>query len=64
MRVVVWTAYDDWVIYVEYQNWLGEATEKQLALQAALFNPKAIVIKGDSSKGTEQDVEEEFIATF
>ena len=64
MRVVVWTAYDDQVIYVEYQNWLGEATEEQLALQEALLNPKAIVIKGDSSESTEQDVEEEFDATF
>ena len=64
MRVAVWTAYADWVIYVEYQNWIGEATEEQLALQAALLNPEGIVIKGDSFEGTEQDVEEEFDATF
>ena len=63
MRVVVWTAYDDWVSYVEYQNWLGGATEEQLELQQALLNPD-FAIKGDSSEGTEQDVEEEFDATF
>ena len=36
---------------------------EQLALQEALLNPD-FIIKGDSSEGTEQDVEEEFDATF
>ena len=31
-RVVVWTTYSDWKVYVDYQIWLSDATEEQLAV--------------------------------
>ena len=35
-RVVVWTTYSDWKVYVDYQIWLSDATEEQLAVAEAL----------------------------